>query len=111
MSDELDWLQRWFLSHCDGEWEHGFGITIENLDNPGWQVTVALEGTDLETVSFEPIQKETSETDWIHCRVVERKRNYSGDSSKNYRRFEGSGGPCNLSDILGVLHQWAEAHR
>ena len=41
MSDELSWLQQWYSAHCDGEWEHGFGVTIATLDNPGWSVTAS----------------------------------------------------------------------
>ncbi|TMB85990.1 MAG: hypothetical protein E6J45_14585 [Chloroflexi bacterium] len=33
--DPLALLQHWYLSRCDGEWEHQRGITIESLDNPG----------------------------------------------------------------------------
>jgi hypothetical protein len=47
MSDDLSWLQRWYSAHCDGEWEHGFGVTIETLDNPGWSVKIDVEGTEL----------------------------------------------------------------
>jgi len=36
MTNELKWLQQWYSEHCDGAWEHGFGITIETIDNPGW---------------------------------------------------------------------------
>jgi hypothetical protein len=28
-------LEAWYASRCDGEWEHGYGISIETLDNPG----------------------------------------------------------------------------
>lgn len=30
----VEWLQRWLLAQCDGDWEHGDGITIQSLDNP-----------------------------------------------------------------------------
>ena len=38
--DALNWINGWFQSNCDGDWEHGFGITIETLDNPGWCVKI-----------------------------------------------------------------------
>ncbi len=32
-------LEKWFENHCDGTWEHHYGITIETSDNPGWILT------------------------------------------------------------------------
>lgn len=111
MTDELSWLQQWFSAQCDGEWEHGFGITIETLDNPGWSVTICVEGTRLEFAQFEPVKTEISETDWIQCRVIERQKGLVHRSSPNYRRFEGFGGSLNLPDILKTFRTWAETRR
>ena len=30
----MGFLQSWYQSQCDGDWEHEFGIRIETLDNP-----------------------------------------------------------------------------
>jgi len=108
MSDDLWWLQHWYLGHCDGEWEHGFGLEIKTLDNPGWHVIIALERTELASAVFAPIHRESTETDWLACRVVEPNDCGSGASSK-HRRFEGHGGPLNLGDIVSVFRTWAEA--
>jgi len=86
-------------------WEHSFGITIETIDNPGWSVTICLEGTELEPVPFEPVKTEASETDWVQCRVAEREK------GENYRRFKGHGGASNLSHIIGVFRTWVETKR
>jgi hypothetical protein len=72
MTDELSWLQQWYSAHCDGVWEHSFGITIETIDNPGWSVTISLERTELESMPFEPVKTEANERDWVQCRVAER---------------------------------------
>lgn len=32
--DILKWLENWYSSNCDGDWEHLYGITIRTLDNP-----------------------------------------------------------------------------
>ncbi len=109
MNDELAWLQQWFLRHCDGEWEHGYAITIETLDNPGWHVMICLEGTELETVPFNRVQRETSDSDWIDCQLIERDRKFFSNSP-DYRRFDGSGGPANLAEIIAVFHSWASNH-
>jgi hypothetical protein len=105
MSDELSWLQQWYSAHCDGIWEHGAGITIETIDNPGWSVKICLEGTEMESILFEPVKTEISETDWTQCRMAEREKRES------YRRFEGHGGASNLSDIIHVFRTWVETKR
>jgi Immunity protein 53 len=111
MTDELSWLQQWFATQCDGAWEHGFGITIETLDNPGWSVKICVEGTALESARFDLVKSETSETDWILCRIVERQQGPLPPSWQNYRRFEGFGGVRNLPDILRTFRTWAEVRR
>src|SRR5664280_3839686 len=50
--NELQQLQGWYESQCDGDWEHTYGLRIETLDNPGWSLTVDLEDTDLEAKEF-----------------------------------------------------------
>jgi hypothetical protein len=84
--DTLEWLQEWYRSQCDGEWEHEKGIRIDTLDNPGWSV-VADIGTVVESPS---ISEHRSEDDWLRCEVK------SG-------RFYGHGGPGNLGEILELL--------
>ncbi len=48
----LEELQNWYLSECNEDWEHSYGVKIETLDNPGWSVTINLEDTYLETIEF-----------------------------------------------------------
>jgi hypothetical protein len=31
----LQWLQSWYQSRCDGEWEHNYGVKIDTLDGNG----------------------------------------------------------------------------
>ncbi len=87
-------LQKWYQSQCDGEWEHGHGLTIGTLDNPGWSVEVDLTDTELADRPFAEIQRLEHETDWIHCRVRDNK-------------FEGHGGPFKLNEILQIFLAWA----
>jgi hypothetical protein len=35
MGEILPWLQGWYATQCDGDWEHEYGVSIETLDNPG----------------------------------------------------------------------------
>ena len=86
-------LERWYLSQCDEDWEHMYGVTIETLDNPGWRVTIDLCGTELEQKHFEKINTESSNTNWIQC-------NSSGS------KFIGAGGPENLEDIILIFLNW-----
>ena len=44
----MDFLQRWYAEQCNGDWEHEFGIKIETLDNPGWNLEIDLSGTGFE---------------------------------------------------------------
>jgi hypothetical protein len=111
MTDDLSWLQQWYSEQCDDEWEHGSGITIETIDNPGWSVKIRVEGTELASAQFEPVKSALSETDWIQCRVAERKNGLLPNSSPNYRRFEGFGGALNLGDIIKIFRTWVEAKR
>jgi hypothetical protein len=45
-SDDLAWLQNWYLQRCNGEWEHGQGIKLSTLDNPCWRLTINLGRDD-----------------------------------------------------------------
>ena len=51
MSDNLQWLQNFYASLCDGLWEHGYGCNLDTLDNPGWKFIFELNGTPFEKAS------------------------------------------------------------
>ena len=46
----INWLEEWYVSNCDGDWEHTFGITINTIDNPGW--SRMTKGTVLFDLNF-----------------------------------------------------------
>jgi len=100
--DSLALLQKWYLQQCDEDWEHSYGIRIDTLDNPGWNMEIDLAGTELEGRPFEPVhygmfeEAETSGNDWIFCKV-------EGD------KFSAAGGPLKLDEIINVFLRWAEA--
>jgi hypothetical protein len=83
------------MEQCDGEWEHGQGVRISTLDNPGWLVDIRVHGTDLEHAVFEPLRIDRTEDDWIHCRVEE-------------KFFKGRCDPVNLDEMLTTFRKWAE---
>jgi hypothetical protein len=96
MGNTLQELQAWYRRQCNGDWEHQYGIRVETLDNPGWEVVVDLVDTQLFSLAFKEISIERSEDDWIRCRVRE-------------GRYEGFGGPNNLEEIIRVFLMWASA--
>lgn len=87
-------LAEWFEMHCDGDWEHSYGVAIDTLDNPGWSLRVDLTDTELAGLEFLLVKEERSEHDWIHCRV---------DSSV----FMGAGGIHNLDELITCFLEWS----
>jgi hypothetical protein len=61
----FEFLEDWYRSHCDGDREHGWGIELKTLDNPGWWLKVTLEGTELENRTIIRTRRETSPSAWI----------------------------------------------
>lgn len=96
MGSTLDRLARWYESQCNDDWEHQFGVKIDTLDNPGWSIKVDLRGTALADRMMNDIQIDRSERDWLRCKIVD-------------NRFEGFGGPSNLSELVDAFLAWADA--
>ena len=85
--DALYLLQRWYLNQCDDDWEHGYGVTITTIDNPGWSLRVELKDTGLADLVMEWSKIERSEHDWVHWRVHE-------------AVFDAACGPTNLNEAI-----------
>ncbi len=66
----VEFLQTWYQTRSDGLWERSHGVTIESLDNPGWLVTIDLDGTPLENHAMPAVTLETSAVDWLVCDVI-----------------------------------------
>ena len=92
----LEALQQWYLAQCDGDWEHSFGVSITNLDNPGWSLDIDLTGTALMSQAFAPIQRLEHETEWVSCQRTE-------------TQFQGRGGPLMLGELIRIFLRWAES--
>ena len=93
--DALTRLQQWYVAHCDGDWEAGYGINVYTVSNPGWTLTVDIGELTLEDLPFEPVEVRRSETDYIVCSVREGK-------------FFGHGGATNLAEMIEVFLEWAK---
>lgn len=90
-------LNNWYQSHCDGEWEHAFGIAIGTLDNPGWTLKINLQDTELQYKPFAvlSIDNDDDKDDWVYCEVEE-------------GIFHGACGPKRLDEMLETFLDWAE---
>ena len=100
----LEKIALWYAQHCDGEWEHSYGISIDTLDNPGWSVKIDLRDTLLEDVPFLPVKYGDSETwldgrlepsDWVDC-------------YRDENVFYGLASTRNLETVLKIFLDWAD---
>jgi len=66
-ADILEQLIGWFSQQCNGLWEHGSGVTIESLDNPGWSVKINLRETPFEFTQLDEINLVKGDNNWIQC--------------------------------------------
>ena len=78
----IQWIENWFESHCDGDWEHENQIQMYTTSNPGWSVEIDLIYTKLENYTFEIDTVEKSDNDWYFFRFVNGKFDAAGDLSK-----------------------------
>ena len=96
-------LQDWYLSQCNEDWEHTYGVSIGTLDNPGWSVEVELTGTTLHQAQFDEQSygvgenAEPNSNEWVHCTVKDNK-------------FIGYGGPQKLEEIIEIFLSWAKRY-
>jgi hypothetical protein len=82
----------WYAAQCNGDWEHKYGVRIDSLDNPGWQVAVDVAETDRAGTPFAPIEWQGSDR-WL---TAERE----GDEVVMYC------GPRELDAALEILATW-----
>ncbi|MBD2863997.1 immunity 53 family protein [Paenibacillus sp. IB182363] len=94
--DNIKWLQEWYFSQCDGDWEHIQGVKITTIDNPGWYVELNVTETNLDRKVFENIKIERDDSDWLYCKVEN-------------NMFVGTGGPLNLDEIIVIFREWASS--
>lgn len=93
--DSLAWLQQWYLSRCNEEWEFAEGIKILSVSNPGWSVEISVADTKLADshIPFKLVRN--SNNDW-HGYLIE-------DGI-----FTGSGDPNKLSFIIELFRNLLE---
>jgi hypothetical protein len=89
-------LEEWYSRQCNGEWEHGFGVSISTIDNPGWRASIDLRDTKKQASILDRVKLDRSEGDWIHYWVEKGK-------------FELACGPLNLSEAIDIFVAWFDA--
>jgi hypothetical protein len=92
--DICELLNAWYVSNCNGRWEHEYGISLQTLDNPGWSISIDLKETKLAGKVFQKIWVENDEDDWIHCEIKDEK-------------FIASASPVNLQLMLRKFLEFA----
>lgn len=95
LNDNLQWIINWYNSQCDGDWEHSGGIHIDTLGNPGWNVTIRIEETELFDKKFQEVSINRTATDWYFCKVEN-------------GFFQAYCGTPNLIEVLQIFRDWAE---
>jgi hypothetical protein len=89
-------LERWYASQCNGEWEHGSGVRIDTLDNPGWRVRINLRDTKKQGSALERVKIDRTDDDWIQYWVEK-------------QDFHVACGPTNLSEAIEIFVRWFES--
>lgn len=92
----LSWLQNWYLSQCDGEWEFRGGIKILSVSNPGWSVEIDVSDTPLEGKEVPFVLVKKTDHDWYGFLI-----------EGGY--FIGSGDPSKLEFIIRTFKNLLEA--
>ena len=112
MSEEvLSALSQWYARHCNGDWEHHRGITIESCDNPGWWVKIDLEGTPLVGRSFPAVAEGLDEHGMPASEGVDACGRLSGarwlSCHVKNGQWHGIGDETRLAEILECFLTWA----
>lgn len=94
--NSISWLEDWYATQCNGDWEHQYGMKIDTLDDPGWTVKIDLNETRYHEIQNQKlVDDRTPELDWIICEIKDGK-------------FIGHSGPKQLGRILQEFRKWIE---
>jgi len=95
-NDPFTWLQNWYFSQCDEDWEHCYGVVIQTNEN-GWRVKVDLIETESEDLIQELKTLHQSENNWV---------TYSIEKSI----FEAFCSPLNLLAVINLFKDLIESN-
>lgn len=68
--DLLKELQAWYADQCNEDWEHSYGVKVDTLDNPGWDISIDLAETQWEKVELPLVRVDVSDLDWYQHQVT-----------------------------------------
>ena len=72
METTITRIQNWYKLNCNGDWEHSYGYSISNLDNPGWTVRIDIQETALRNLDYiKNFQNTDNEFDWYNIETKE----------------------------------------
>ena len=95
--ETINWIEKWFLSQCDGAWEHSYSLKIESSDNPGWAISIDIAETELADLEIPYHLTEYAPNDWYGIKVEN-------------QVFEAFGDPMKLEFLLKEFRRIAEGH-
>lgn len=93
------WLQSFFQSNCDGNWEHDYdGCRIASDSAPGWLFTFDLRGTPYENAKLDLLEDESAPISWLRCQIADGK-------------FTANCSPKRLAECIDLLRDVIEGRR
>jgi hypothetical protein len=102
----LTWVQAWYASNCDNDWEHSFGLSLTTLDNPGWHLAIDVTSTPMGGVPYAPVTAQRDPHDWITTELVD-KGSQPGVTGTSWQAHCG---PLNLGEALHLFREWVRSH-
>jgi hypothetical protein len=92
--ETIDWLNNWYSSNCNGDWEHSYGVKIDTLDNPGWWLRIDLVDTPLHGHKLN-VKEVVTATNWYNI-------------SCNGIKFEAFGDTTKLGLLIDLFRRFVE---
>ena len=80
--DGIMWLEKWYISMCNGDWEHLYGVRIDTIDNPGWRIKIDLQETPYANIHMSPVKCDNGPDDWYFCSLEDGTFCGVGDTTK-----------------------------
>lgn len=84
---KIELLYQWYIQQCNGHWEHDYGIMIQTIDNPGWQIKIDLHHTNMEDLTIPWNLITEDDMNWYGYKIDD-------------KQFLGAGDPTKLEKII-----------
>ena len=95
-NSEINWLTQWYVSHCNGDWEHEHGLQFRFSDlDLICHIIIDLTGTECEEQEYDYQPPSKLDNSIMECFVCERKFYIECD-------------PINISLCLQIFREWAD---